>query len=314
MPTHNHHTPNETFDSQPPADNHTHARLCVFASGSSGNCSILQTATSAILIDAGLSPRRTRSHLNRIGLDLADIDAILLTHLDSDHFHAGWPRALPERLPVFVHSTHTDRARTRNLPRANTQSFGRSFAPAENITASVTLNHHDEQGTAAFRFLLNDGANLGFATDLGKPTRRLARHMAGVDVLAIESNYSPVMQRNANRPQFLKDRVMGGWGHLSNEECLQLIQHITPREHVVLLHLSQQCNDPALLETLHEDRPYTLTISSQNQPTPWIAIEPSRRAEPVTPCEIKPDQCPAQHTAQHETRTVKSKLLFGTPP
>jgi len=248
------------------------AQLCVLASGSTGNCSILRTSQSTLLIDAGLSPRRTRQALAAIGLGLGDLDAILLTHLDSDHFHVGWPKALPATVPVFVHCSHTARARQRNLPRANTESFNRSFSPAADVSIQVVLNEHDDEGTAAFRIGFDDGATLGFATDLGRPTGHLVNTMQGVDVLAIESNYDPVMQLNADRPWFLKERVMGGCGHLSNEECQLLINQIKPRQHVVLLHLSRQCNDPALVCELHKACTYRLTISRHDEPTPWIPI------------------------------------------
>lgn len=260
--------------------------LRVLASGSSGNCSILRTARSTILIDAGLSPRRTRAHLADLGLALDDLDAILLTHLDSDHFHPGWPRALPHRLPVHVHTTHAPQARARGLPRSSCQTFRRAVELGADYRALATLSAHDQLGTAAFRFEFATGATLGFATDLGSITDSLVEHLGAVDVLAIESNYCPRMQVESDRPAFLKQRVMGGSGHLSNQECAQLVSEIGPRAHVVLLHLSRQCNDPGLAARLHARKPYRLTVTSQAEPTPWIEITPS--AEPATRPPPKP--------------------------
>ena len=252
-----------------------HARLRVFASGSGGNCSLLCSGEGgAILIDAGLSPRRTRRHLEESGLGLADLQGVLLTHLDSDHFYGSWVGALSQAVPVYVHARHAREARRCGLARERLRTFEGEFEPGAGILASATLTDHDELGTAAFRFAFAGGASLGFATDLGRVSDRLARHLGGVDVLAIESNYCPRMQVESDRPAFLKQRVMGGRGHLSNQECFGIVEEISPRAHVVLLHLSRQCNDPAIVSRLHARKPYRVTITSQVEPTPWIEIEP----------------------------------------
>ncbi|VAX40935.1 hypothetical protein MNBD_PLANCTO03-1444 [hydrothermal vent metagenome] len=258
--------------------------LRVLASGSAGNCSILRTTNSTILIDAGLSPRRTRAHLADLGLSLDDLDAILLTHLDRDHFHVGWAKALPPSLPVYTHAAHASCAHARGLPRRLGRSFQDTIELSRDYCIFATLSAHDQLGTAAFRFDFTTGASLGYATDLGHITEKLVEHLDAVDVLAIESNYCPRLQADADRPDFLKQRVMGGSGHLSNQECAQLITEVAPREHVILLHLSRQCNDPALITRLHARKPYTLTLTSQTEPTPWITItpppEPVRKAAP----------------------------------
>ena len=110
-------------------------------------------------------------------------------------------------------------------------------------------NPHDDGGTVAFRIETPAGS-LGFATDLGRASGALIEAMRGVDILAIESNYDRAMQLESARPAFLKDRIMGGKGHLSNDECIDAVRAISwPREpeHVVLLHLSRECNCPELV-------------------------------------------------------------------
>jgi phosphoribosyl 1,2-cyclic phosphodiesterase len=246
--------------------------LCVLASGSSGNCSVLRTPGSAILIDAGLSPRRTRLLLEELGLGIESLGGILLTHLDSDHFHNGWGRALPESVPVHLHHSHVRQARSRGLGPRSCVGFGEVAEIAGDFRVFASLNAHDELGTASFRFEFTTGASLGFATDIGSVSDALIEHLGGVDVLAVESNYCPRMQIESDRPAFLKQRVMGGSGHLSNQECARLVAQVRPRGHVVLLHLSRQCNDPALAARAHARQPYRLTVTSQFEPTPWIEI------------------------------------------
>jgi len=251
------------------------AALRVLASGSRGNCSILGVRTGArrrfALIDAGLSPLRTRRLLGAMKLTLDDIDEILLTHLDSDHCSAGWARGLPSHIAVRLHADHVGRARRAGLPSDQLVPFDDAFTLQSGVTTRPILVSHDSAGVAAFRFETGAGA-LGFATDVGRVTPGLVRHLKGVDTLAIESNYCPQMQIASRRPAFLKQRIMGGAGHLSNEECREAVKAISPAQHVVLLHLSQDCNQPDRARQAHTSAPYKLTISRQDKPTPWIHV------------------------------------------
>jgi hypothetical protein len=154
-----------------------------------------------------------------------------------------------------------------------TRPFEGEFDLMAGGTVRPLMMSHDEAGVAVFRMMLPNGADLGFATDLGRVQRSMVEHFAGVDVLAIESNYCPVMQMNSNRSPYLKRRIMSGAGHLSNQQCLDAIGEIQPREHVVLLHLSQECNDPNLVAGMHGGSDYALTIASQETPTRWVGVK-----------------------------------------
>jgi phosphoribosyl 1,2-cyclic phosphodiesterase len=263
--------------------------LCVLASGSRGNCSVLVVPEGGtrrvILIDAGLSPRRTTNLLASRGIDLWEIDAIVLTHLDADHAHLGWAKAARLRAPLYVHASHRGRAERTGLCVHPTEVFASAFSIGRSVQVEPELLSHDSLGVVAFRFEItaDDGrrARVGFATDVGRPTAALANHVRGSDVLAIESNYCPVMQRASARPEFLKHRIMGGAGHLSNEQCVEVVRQAAPRGRVVCLHLSQQCNDPRLVRSLHAGSTYALTIAEQDRATGWLAIEPGE--EPLQP-------------------------------
>lgn len=255
------------------------AELCVLASGSSGNCSVLLFRRGGVrracLIDLGLSPKRTFRLLDALGLGPHHIDDAILTHLDHDHFHHGWARALPRHTTLHVHERHAD-GDAFGLFGIPAAVFADAFALRDGTVVRSVLADHDEHGVATLRICLpgrgEGAADLGFATDLGRVTDRIVEHLAGVDVLAIESNYCPRMQEESGRPEFLKGRIMGGRGHLSNHEAVRAIGLIEPRSHVVLLHLSRQCNDPDLVASLHEGADYALTITEQHAPTRWIRI------------------------------------------
>ncbi|MEZ6243643.1 MAG: MBL fold metallo-hydrolase [Phycisphaerales bacterium] len=286
---------------RPPELNEGEAALCVLASGSRGNCSLLVTRvggqTRAMLIDAGLSPRLTRRLLGGAGIEPHQLDDIVVTHLDSDHFHSGWVPALsrrvgPLRARLRMHSRHAWSVRQAHPGLECLEAFEDAFEMGGS-RVDVTLLPHDELGVAAFRFEFERARSLGYATDLGRPTRELGEALARVGTLALESNYCPELQLASRRPAYLKRRIMGGRGHLSNQQCAELVGWISPASQVVLLHLSQECNTPERAAAPHDGAAYTLTVSSQSHATPWIPIAPGRPRQPKVVCETIPLFAPA---------------------
>lgn len=249
--------------------------LRVLASSSSGNCSVLIHGEGALrrvtLIDCGLSPLRTRGLLARLGLDFSAIDEVLVTHFDGDHFHGGWARRLPPHVRLMVHRAHAARAASLGVPAERATVYDRPIDLRCGARATPTMLSHDALGVAAFRIEFG-GASLGYATDLGRVTSALVDALAGVDVLAIESNYCPELQRASPRPEFLKRRIMDGSGHLSNEQCADGVEQIGPRSHVVLLHLSRECNTPGRAAAGHRGRGYGLSIASPDEPSDAVRL------------------------------------------
>tara|TARA_R110002096_G_scaffold173781_6_gene348630 strand:+ start:55827 stop:56756 length:930 start_codon:yes stop_codon:yes gene_type:complete len=271
--------------------------LCVLASGSRGNCSVfvvpatVDSPRRVYLIDAGLSPRRTARLLGERGIRPDEVDAIVYTHLDTDHCYAGWVRAIRPgyfRAKLMIHRGHMGRAERMGLLSAHTEPFDDACELSPNVSMYSEILSHDSLGVACFRFVIDceDGskAHLGYATDCGRITPGLIEHMRGVDTLAIESNYCPQLQESSGRPAFLKKRIMGGSGHLSNQLSSNAVRRMKPREHLVLLHLSQECNTPELAADEHNHDGLIRTISTQTQATPWIPINTgSREVEFVFP-------------------------------
>ncbi len=265
------------------------AWLCVLASGSGGNCSALVLDTPerrfVYLIDLGLSPRRTGRDLASVGLSLDDVCGVLLTHLDADHWNPAWIGKIPERAPVLLHKRHTGRGGRDGACFHRTRLLDGPTELDGGAVVHAAIHAHDDLGVSVFRFELGScGGTLGFATDVGRVTPALIDHLAGVDVLAIESNYCPAMQAESDRPEFLKRRITGGSGHLSNAQCAEAAAAIGPRRGVVLLHLSRQCNRPELALREHAGRPYAVTITSQFEPTTPIALAaagPARTGAPM---------------------------------
>jgi phosphoribosyl 1,2-cyclic phosphodiesterase len=251
--------------------------LCVLASSSAGNCSALVWGEGAqarvVLIDAGLSPRQTRRGLSQLGIHDRQVAGIVLTHLDSDHFNPGWLSYLRRGTPIWVHGAHTGRAERDGILFRRTEVFGEHFEPLAGLRFHAAMVAHDDLGVACFRVTTPTGRSLGYATDVGRPDAAMCEHLAGVEVLAIESNYCPRLQLASDRPEFLKRRIMGGSGHLSNEQAADVVRRIAPHEHVVLLHLSVQCNRPEIAAAAHTGHGAPVTISRPDGPTPLIPLD-----------------------------------------
>lgn len=253
--------------------------LVVLSSSSSGNCSALIHGSGGTrrvtLIDAGLSPRRTNTLLASLGLSLDHVDDVVFTHLDTDHCHVGWSKALPRHATIRVHRRHVSRGMRMSLLVHRTEVFEDPFHLRAGVRVVPHLVAHDELGAAAFRleFPQESGVrSFGFATDLGHVPPSLVELLRGVDVLAIESNYCPKLQEASGRPEFLKRRIMDGAGHLSNQQSAEAVRKIAPREHVVLLHLSRQCNTPELACEEHAGAAYRVTVAHHEKPTGMVRV------------------------------------------
>ncbi|MBX2851338.1 MAG: MBL fold metallo-hydrolase [Phycisphaeraceae bacterium] len=278
--------------------------LCVLGSGSGGNCTIARLTDSAgnrgaVLLDAGFGIRRTTRKLNEAGIGWRHVRAVLLSHLDRDHFTPTLTKALVEhRVAVHLHHWHLDElAQAKGtqplFDHGLVEPFGDgALIPMPGVTATTTRLQHDRQGTIGYRLSTRFG-DVGFATDLGHAPRQLIDHFAGVDVLCIESNYDERMTVNSSRPVWVNRRNLSDSGHLSNEQAYEAVQQIRDRSphgnprHVVLLHRSQQCNHPTKVRRVFERDPELakrVTLTDQRKRTRWINLKPLRRVQREQMC------------------------------
>lgn len=245
--------------------------VCVLASGSAGNCTVVRTPGGVMLIDAGIGPTTAAMRMNGTGVAVADVAAICLTHLDRDHINCNWTGTiLRRRVRVFCHALRVgDLVRLALGPRPEAEVERRfyslvttfdadCFEPLPGLTLRSLPLAHDRLGSHGF-VIEGYGCRVGYATDLGRVPHTLLEDFADLDLLAIESNYDRQMQLDSPRPWFLKNRIMGGAGHLSNEQAFDAVRTILNRceargtripGHIVLLHRSRQCNCPQRLRRL----------------------------------------------------------------
>lgn len=220
------------------------AKFCPLASGSKGNCLYLETAQTKILIDAGISTKMTRERLNSIGVDLEEIEAILITHEHHDHIQGLRVMAFKLGIPLFA-NRETAKAIVRHY---NDTAQFTIFTTGETFNYKDIEVHpfsiqHDAQDPVAFTILANK-KKMGVCTDLGMATTPVQSKLAKCDILYIESNHEPSMVHDSKRPLSYKERVLGRTGHLSNDACKELVKAIAhPKlENIFLAHLSNECN------------------------------------------------------------------------
>lgn len=283
----------EAEPSLAPAKRPSALELCVLGSGSGGNATVLRHGQRCLLIDAGLGPRTTDKRLAQAGLTLTDLDAICVTHFDTDHFRKSWVRTMVD-LGITLHCHHWHLPDLRRVQN-NQQLFDAGLVdPFDNdpffpflhaeqrVTATTVRLQHDRQGTIGYRFD-SPTCSVGLATDLGHAPEHLCQHMAGVDVLCIESNYDERMTTTCSRPAWVNRRNLSDSGHLSNEQSLAAVQRIAqlsphgnPRR-VVLLHRSSQCNHPTKVRRCFERDPAIakrVIQTDQRRRTRWIKPYP----------------------------------------
>jgi len=225
-------------------------RFASLASGSKGNCLVAEAGASRVLVDCGLSPRETARRLARLGLEPADLSAILVTHEHDDHVGHAYPFAAQHSLPVYL--THgTRRAQEASGAPADGVELrlieGRApFAVGDLRVEPFTVPHDAREPV---QFVLGDGARrLGVLTDLGTSTAHVEAMLSGCDALVLEANHDLDLLWGGDYPKWLKERVGGPFGHLDNAAAGRLLAALdrSRLKHVIAAHLSRQNNTEAL--------------------------------------------------------------------
>lgn len=218
----------------------------IIESSSSGNCAFLQYSGLNILIDAGVGIRRVSSYLSSIGLGIADIDAVFITHEHSDHCKALKNFARYGGIKVFANRLTSESIRC-NMPETKVLDWrifetGSTFDFCGISVTSFSIPH-DTSDAVGYSFKCGD-RNLVWMTDLGKVTLSVMDIAMRANVLVLESNYCPILLDNSSRPYSLKARIKSSHGHLSNADAIELMSALDASrvEKIFLAHISRECN------------------------------------------------------------------------
>jgi phosphoribosyl 1,2-cyclic phosphodiesterase len=222
-------------------------------SGSNGNCYYIGNDTEAVLIDAGLSCRETERRMKRLGLHMQHVKAIFVSHEHIDHVRGLAGIADKYNMPVYV--TPATQKGCYHLKPEHAISFT-AHKPVHIGAISITAfpKFHDAADPHSFIITCNE-ITIGVFTDIGKPCENVITYFKQCHAAFLEANYDTEMLTNGNYPSFLKQRISGGGGHLSNKEALDIFTKHKPNfmSHILLAHLSKDNNDPALVQQIFED-------------------------------------------------------------
>lgn len=228
-------------------------KLMSFGSGSCGNCYYICTRKRGILIDAGIGIRKMKKYFSDYGLSFDDVEGIIVTHDHADHVKTVGVLSGAYNLPVYATGkVHEGIRRNYCVHKKVAADNVRLIEKGEefvlggfNITAFDVP--HDSLDNVGFMIKCGESV-LCLMTDIGHVTDGMSQAISQADYLVIEANYDEEMLLAGPYPEYLKKRVSGGMGHLSNKQCACAIKdYATDRlRHVWLCHLSEENNHPEL--------------------------------------------------------------------
>ena len=237
--------------------------FCSFSSGSSGNCYLVKTEKTAVLIDAGISASRIRNGLFRTDTSEESVKALFLTHEHHDHITGA--RVLLKKLAkTKVYASFGTMEGTIRHDRNQKLSFEKEInedrrigidpdAPIsiDDMKISAFGTMHDSK--EPFGYLVMSGKkSIAIITDTGYVTEEMIYNIADADVLVLEANHDMELLRSGSYPHYLKQRILSDHGHLSNNQTadvlLRVLEYRKKKRVVLLAHLSGENNTPAIAE------------------------------------------------------------------
>lgn len=225
-------------------------RFCCLGSGSEGNALVVEAhdglTVTRVLVDNGFGPRELARRLARAALAPDDIDAVVVTHEHSDHVGGVHALARTRRIAVFA-SLGT--ARAAQFDAAVEWQRMRAQEPVAIGGLSITPVAVSHDAAEPLQLVFTDGqGRLGLLTDIGCPTTAVAEAFTALDALILECNHDEQMLAAGDYPRFLKARIAGDRGHLSNAQAAALLARIdrTRLRFIAAAHLSRKNNRPEL--------------------------------------------------------------------
>ena len=251
--------------------------ICSLNSGSNGNCYYIGNQNEAVLIDAGISCAETEKRMNRLGLSMKSVKAIFISHEHVDHISGLPVLSRKYKLPVYI--TGSTLKNSRMKIEKELINFLQTEKPVAIGQLSITAFRKSHDASDPHSFIISgSNVNIGVFTDIGYPGKELIRFFKQCNAIFLEANYCEEMLESGSYPRYLKKRISGRKGHLSNDQALELFKkHKGPQlTHLILSHLSENNNDPELVKKLFKpyDQEIRIIIASRFEETELYSILP----------------------------------------
>jgi phosphoribosyl 1,2-cyclic phosphodiesterase len=220
-------------------------------SGSNGNCYYIGNKAEAVLVDAGLSCRETEKRMKKLDLSMSTVKAIFISHEHADHISGLPGLAKKHQLPVYITKPTLEKTGFTIEPLL-LHSFKKNI-PVTIGKLSVTAFQKSHDAVDPHSFIISDGGvHIGVLTDIGYACKDVIQQFSICHAVFLESNYCTDMLDKGSYPAFLKDRINGDHGHLSNTQALDLFKKHRAKHlsHLILGHLSKNNNKPELVSEL----------------------------------------------------------------
>ena len=235
---------------------------CSLNSGSNGNCYYVGSKHEAVLIDAGLTCKEIEKRMKSANLDMEMIKAVFISHEHSDHIKGIETLSGKYKIPVYITPGTYNNGKLKI-----DNSLVHSFNTCESISIgslsiSAFSKKHDASDPHSFT-ISGNGVTIGVFTDIGEVCPNTIKNFSICNAVFLESNYDESLLDNGNYPYFLKNRIRGGNGHLSNSQALDLFVKFKPEymSHIFLSHLSKDNNCPILAKDLFQKFAGNVNIS-----------------------------------------------------
>lgn len=226
-------------------------RIVNLASGSKGNSTYIEYGETKMLIDAGLSEKKLKDTLAEIGVNLADIQGVCITHEHVDHIRAVQSLAKKYDMVFFMHRALAESSFVADIEFKEGKLFkfeNDAFSVGE-LEVKPFETSHDAIRSVGFTVrVFGNNSKAGFVTDLGIVSETVKRELLGSKMVFIESNYDENMLAGGSYPKIIKKRIAGQFGHLSNSQSLELAKFLFEggTKCFVLSHISENNNTPEL--------------------------------------------------------------------
>lgn len=222
-------------------------------SGSNGNCYYIGNESEAVLVDAGISCREIEKRMKRLGLDIKKVKAVFVSHEHTDHIK-GIPALVKKyQVPIYITAAtlfYSGFILDKHLVVPFTVD---EPVVIGNLVTTAFPKLHDASDPFSFIVKCN-GIKVGIFTDIGAPCQHVIKYFKECHAAFLEANYDEQMLNTGNYPYYLKNRIRGGKGHLSNKQALKLFKTHKPAfmSHLFLSHLSKNNNCPELVQRLFD--------------------------------------------------------------